>query len=60
MESEFNDNDEEELEVVEETTEDVEFFPSELSAVELIEEVHEDKGVEDHSVMFKFMDSVNC
>lgn len=55
LESEFSKENNEELEVVEESLEDVEVSPSEFSAVKLVEQVHKDECVEDHGVVFKFV-----
>lgn len=49
--NEFSSNNNEEEDIVEEVINNVEFSPSELSWVELVEQVHQDKGVENDGVV---------
>lgn len=62
--AEFNDsvlgqelkhNDAQEVEVVEELVEDVEVSPSEFSAAQLVEEIHQHECVEKHCVVLFFI-----
>jgi len=56
---EFKGNNEQEEEVVEELVKDVDIFPADLSAVQLVEEIHQYKGVEEDGVVLKLVDGVN-
>ena len=47
-----NDEDDDEEGIVEEVSEDVEFCFLEFSSIDLVEDLHQDKGVEEDAVMF--------
>ena len=55
MDEDDGEDDEEEEEVVEEVFDDVEFFDAEFAAVEEVEDVHEDEGVEHDRVDVVFV-----
>ena len=51
LEGNLSDEDNQEPLVVEEASKDVHFIPSKLSAVDLVEKIHEDQSVEDYCVV---------
>jgi len=55
LDNESEDNYTDELDVSGHTGEDVEFSVFDLTSVDLVEELHENEGLEDHSVMDKFL-----
>ena len=54
LNTEGEENDANEHPVVEEVLEDVELMLTELTGVDLVEQLHEDEGLEHHSVAFNF------
>jgi len=55
LDNESEDNYTDELDVSGHTGEDIEFSVFDLTSVDLVEELHENEGLEDHSVMDKFL-----
>ena len=51
LSNKFTDNNNEEVNIIEEVVENVEVSPSEFSAVNLIEKIHQDHSIENNGVM---------